>query len=129
MFRGPGVRNQFDDSPDEYDPGLDSRPSGGRSGRIILLGDGTELLTDMGDEEMFPNGDESKDIKEEPNTDAANTVDSTRNQREGTPGPNTGNPVPHPNGANDQPTAAETKVTSSGANTSTAAADQKPSTT
>lgn len=127
MFRGPGVRNQFDDSPDEYDPGLDSRPAG-RTGRIILLGDGTELLTDMGDEEMFPNGDENNDSDEEHKTEETNSADSTRNQREGTPGP-PGNSAARPNGANGLPAAQneEPEVTSPGANTSTA--EQKTTTT
>ena len=43
------------DSPDEYELDLDkrSRSFGGKSGRIILLGDGTEVLTDSNDAEMF----------------------------------------------------------------------------
>lgn len=31
-------------------------------GRIILLGDGTEVLTDSDDTEMFDHGDEDKDL-------------------------------------------------------------------
>ncbi|KAG5209776.1 Serine/threonine protein phosphatase [Trichophyton interdigitale] len=76
-------------------------------GRIILLGDGTEVLTDMGDEEMFDSADEDKDLESqvrrttdadadadadgdadetgETNNDAAET--ERRQQREGTPGP------------------------------------------
>ena len=63
-FRGPGVRHQFDnDSPDDYELDLDkrSRSFGGRRGRIILLGDGTEVLTDSDDAEMFDHSDEDKD--------------------------------------------------------------------
>jgi protein phosphatase 2C family protein 2/3 len=33
-----------------------------RGGRIILLGDGTEVLTDSDDTDMFDNGEEDKDL-------------------------------------------------------------------
>lgn len=36
---------------------------GGYRGRIILLGDGTEVLTDSDDTEMFDNADEDKDLE------------------------------------------------------------------
>jgi protein phosphatase 2C family protein 2/3 len=35
---------------------------GGYRGRIIFLGDGTEVLTDSDDTEMFDNADEDKDL-------------------------------------------------------------------
>ena len=35
---------------------------GNQRGRIILLGDGTEVLTDSDDTEMFDHGDEDKDL-------------------------------------------------------------------
>jgi protein phosphatase PTC2/3 len=35
---------------------------GNQRGRIILLGDGTEVLTDSDDTEMFDNGEEDKDL-------------------------------------------------------------------
>lgn len=93
-FRGPGVRHQFEpDSPDEYELDLDhrSRGFGGRNGRIILLGDGTEVLTDSDDTEMFDQSEEDKDTanqisKETPDT---SDVDTNRSEREGTPGPQT----------------------------------------
>lgn len=49
-FRGPGSHHRYDDSADDYDMDLDQRTRmlGGRSGRIILLGDGTEILTSHG---------------------------------------------------------------------------------
>ncbi|WEW55687.1 Protein phosphatase 2C 2 [Emydomyces testavorans] len=100
QFRGPGVRYQFDDSPDEYDPGLDTRRGGNRPGRIILLGDGTELLTDMGDEDMFEDEDEDKDSNDEYQHDTADSVDTSRVQREGTPGPQA-NHVGQSNGASE----------------------------
>ncbi|KIW70908.1 hypothetical protein PV04_03139 [Phialophora macrospora] len=91
-FRGPGVRHQFDhDSPDEYELDLDHRPRGfgGRSGRIILLGDGTEVLTDSDDTEMFDHSEEDKDAANQVKKGTPNTsdVDSARGEREGTPAP------------------------------------------
>lgn len=35
---------------------------GNQRGRIILLGDGTEVLTDSDDTEMFDHGEEDKDL-------------------------------------------------------------------
>jgi len=91
-FRGPGVRHQFDhDSPDEYELDLDHRPRGigGRSGRIILLGDGTEVLTDSDDTEMFDQSEEDKDAANQvkKSTPDTSNVDSARSEREGTPAP------------------------------------------
>ena len=91
-FRGPGVRHQFDhDSPDEYELDLDHRSRGyGRSGRIILLGDGTEVLTDSDDTEMFEHSEEDKDAPNQVNKAGSDTSaeDSTaRKEREDTPGP------------------------------------------
>ncbi|RJE24766.1 hypothetical protein PHISCL_02911 [Aspergillus sclerotialis] len=59
-----------------------------RSGRIILLGDGTEVIPDQAEEELF-----------EEDSSPANQVqgelpDSTRNEREGTPGPQVKNDGP-----------------------------------
>lgn len=83
-FRGPGIRRQFDDSPDDYDIDLDNhtRGFGVQPGRIILLGDGTEVLTDAAEEEMF---DEDKDLESQVRKDLNDASD--RNEREGTPGP------------------------------------------
>ena len=65
-FRGPGVHHNFDDSDSGYDVDMDSRLKsfGGNNqrGRIILLGDGTEVLTDSDDTEMFDHADEDKDL-------------------------------------------------------------------
>ncbi|KAJ6016741.1 Protein phosphatase 2C [Penicillium sp. IBT 35674x] len=80
----PGIRNQFEDQPDDYDLEMErSRAFSVRSagGRIILLGDGTEVIPDQNDEELF---DQTEDH------DLVNQVhptDSTRNDREATPGP------------------------------------------
>ena len=89
--RGPGVRHQYDqDSPDDYELDLDQRARGGfgRSGRIILLGDGTEVLTDSDDAEMFDHNEDqdSENQIKKANPDASD-VGSTRSEREGTPGP------------------------------------------
>lgn len=63
----------------------------GRNGRIILLGDGTEVLTDSTDDtEMFDHSlDDDKDEESQlKKGDAATTSsDSTRAEREDTPGP------------------------------------------
>ncbi|KAK7942979.1 PP2C-domain-containing protein [Apiospora aurea] len=65
-FRGPGVHHNFDDSDSGYDveTGQKSRNFGigGYKGRIIFLGDGTEVLTDSDDAEMFDSVDEDKDL-------------------------------------------------------------------
>ena len=89
------MRHQFDhDSPDEYELDMNnrSRGYGGRSGRIILLGDGTEVLTDSDDVDMFDHSDEDKDTANQ--VQKGSTIsgdndddDSARNEREGTPGP------------------------------------------
>ncbi|PSS27346.1 hypothetical protein M430DRAFT_46443 [Amorphotheca resinae ATCC 22711] len=65
-FRGPGVHHNFDDSDSGYDVDIDSRSrsaDGNQRGRIILLGDGTEVLTDSDDTEMFDHGEEDKDLE------------------------------------------------------------------
>ena len=65
-FRGPGVHHNFDDSDSGYD--VDEHKQGksfgigGYRGRIIFLGDGTEVLTDSDDTEMFDNAEEDKDL-------------------------------------------------------------------
>ncbi len=91
-FRGPGVRHQFDhDSPDEYELDLDnrSRGFGGKNGRIILLGDGTEVLTDSDDADMFDHSEEDKDTENQVSKgpQAGHDEESMRSEREGTPAP------------------------------------------
>jgi len=64
-FRGPGVHHNFDDSDSGYDVEMDQKLKsfgGNQRGRIILLGDGTEVLTDSDDTEMFDQGEEDKDL-------------------------------------------------------------------
>jgi len=66
-FRGPGVHHNFDDSDSGYDPEDSSGgrfkgfSSGGNRGRIIFLGDGSEVLTNSEDTEMFDSEDKDLD--------------------------------------------------------------------
>ena len=64
-FRGPGVHHNFDDSDSGYDVETDNRSQlfgvGGHRGRIIFLGDGSEVLTDSDDTEMFDREDKDLD--------------------------------------------------------------------
>ncbi|KAI1381053.1 PP2C-domain-containing protein [Hypoxylon crocopeplum] len=65
-FRGPGVHHNFEDSDSGYDVDMENKSKtfgiGGYKGRIIFLGDGTEVLTDSDDTEMFDNSEEDKDL-------------------------------------------------------------------
>lgn len=60
------MHHNFDDSDSGYD--LEDQKQGkpfgigGYRGRIIFLGDGTEVLTDSDDTEMFDNTEEDKDL-------------------------------------------------------------------
>lgn len=97
-FRGPGIHHRFDDSPtDDFDMDMDQRTRllGGRGGRIILLGDGREIVTSAGEDDdddidMEDRGeaeeiDDADEAKKSTNVNGAN--DTTRSQREQTPGP------------------------------------------
>ncbi|KAM0797445.1 protein phosphatase 2C [Usnea florida] len=88
-FRGPGMRQSFEDSGDDYDLDLDQRNRGvgGRSGRIILLGDGTEIMTDSDETEMFDHEEEDKDLASQVSKGQMMLDDESRNGREETPGP------------------------------------------
>ena len=88
-FRGPGVKHQFEDSGDDYDMDLQNN---GR-GRIIFLGDGTEVLTE-GDEE-----EDDKDVEMQENHAEPAKVDGARNEREETPGPESQKAVSPQDGA------------------------------
>jgi protein phosphatase 2C family protein 2/3 len=88
-FRGPGVHHRIDDDPDDIDMDLDQRfrPNAGQGGRIILLGDGTEISTDAPDSEMFDHADEDRDLDSQVDKyNKEESKDSSR-EREGTPGP------------------------------------------
>jgi protein phosphatase 2C family protein 2/3 len=80
-FRGPGVHHRIDDDPDDIDMDLDQRFRPNAGGRIILLGDGTEISTDAPDSQ-FDQENEDKDLDSQ--VDKYNKEES---KREGTPGP------------------------------------------
>ncbi|OBT63965.1 hypothetical protein VE03_05987 [Pseudogymnoascus sp. 23342-1-I1] len=65
-FRGPGVHHNFDDSDSGYDMDMDQRSrnivAGSKKGRIILLGDGSEILTGADDADMIDNEEEEEDL-------------------------------------------------------------------
>ncbi|GFF49629.1 protein phosphatase 2C homolog 3 [Aspergillus udagawae] len=89
-FRGPGIRNQFEETPDNYDLENDrSRGFSVRSGRIILLGDGTELIPEQNDEELFDQREENRDVTNHLQHESPES--SARGDREGTPGPQSKN--------------------------------------
>lgn len=71
-----------------------ARSFGGLGGRIILLGDGTELTSSEADSDMFDHDDEDHDLAEQiqkgvSHHDDADDLDASelRRQREGTPAP------------------------------------------
>lgn len=69
---------------------LDSRfrPNSGGGGRIILLGDGTEIQADAPDSDMFDHDDEDKDLESQVDKySKEGSNGNARNDREGTPGP------------------------------------------
>jgi protein phosphatase 2C family protein 2/3 len=73
-----------------------ARSFGGLGGRIILLGDGTELTSSEADTDMFDHDDEDLDLDQQihkgpagENDDEPDSshADALRRQREGTPAP------------------------------------------
>lgn len=68
---------------------LDSRfrPNNSNGGRIILLGDGTEVSTGENEHEMFDNEDEDKDLDSQVNKYNQEADNKSRQDRQGTPGP------------------------------------------
>lgn len=62
---------------------------GGYRGRIIFLGDGTEVLTDSDDTEMFDNADEDKDLESQvsKNNPTSNEQDAGSSSKAGTAAP------------------------------------------
>lgn len=88
-FRNPGEHHTYDDDDDNYDLDERTRDMGGRPGRIILLGDGTEVLTDSADTDLFNSEDEDKDLEAQvpKDTDKEKSELQARSAREGTPAP------------------------------------------
>ena len=89
-MRGPGVHNRFEDSGEDYDMDLDPVARGGRPARIILLGNGTEVLTDSDEQEVFDHDEDDKDLENQ--VGKSPVAANSRNQREGTPGPRSQDP-------------------------------------
>lgn len=94
------MHHNFDDSDSGYDVEENkSKPFGigGYKGRIIFLGDGTEVLTDSDDAEMFDNSEEDKDL-------ASQVSKSSPEQEDGSSGSGSGPPPrapsPPPRGNN-----------------------------
>ncbi|KAL9042867.1 MAG: hypothetical protein Q9180_000290 [Flavoplaca navasiana] len=89
---GQRGRKRLEDSGDDYDIDLDKQDTdyGGRSGRIILLGNGTEVLTDSDEQEVFDHEDDDRDLENQVSKHGAKANEDTadlRNRREDTPGP------------------------------------------
>jgi len=102
---------------DDYDMDVDHRMrnAGGKSGRIILLGDGTEVLTDSTEGDMFDNDGEDKDLESQVSrgqNDALASNDSTRIDREETPSPAAANPSSKQQTQNQQSTGSQEPSTS-----------------
>lgn len=80
-FRGPGVHHNYEDSDSGYEVDADNKGKsfgvGGYRGRIIFLGDGTEVLTDSDDTEMFDNADEDKDLESQVSKNSGGTDTTT----------------------------------------------------
>ena len=92
-FRGPGIHHRYDDSPEDFDMEMmaqdhRARSFGNLSGRIILLGDGTEIDPNGPDADMFDHEDEDGDLEHQVNrVEEVDDDGEERRQREGTPGP------------------------------------------
>ncbi|KAI6092191.1 PP2C-domain-containing protein [Hypoxylon rubiginosum] len=117
-FRGPGVHHNFhEDSDSGYDVDMENKSKtfgiGGYKGRIIFLGDGTEVLTDSDDTEMFDNSEEDKDLASQVSKTPSGEEESDSNQ----PPPRAPSPPPRSKKQEDKSQA----KTNESANTSTAA--------
>lgn len=92
------MHHRFDDSPDDYDMDMDQRTRMlGRGGRIILLGDGTEIVAGHGGDDDVDMEDRVTEVDdaslEETDEEAVQRNqqknNEDRSQREGTPAPPT----------------------------------------
>ncbi|KAI4864296.1 PP2C-domain-containing protein [Hypoxylon rubiginosum] len=120
-FRGPGVHHNFhEDSDSGYDVDMENKSNktfgiGGYKGRIIFLGDGTEVLTDSDDTEMFDNSEEDKDLASQVSKTPSGEEESDSSQ----PPPRAPSPPPRAKKQEDKSQAKTTESTLT--NTSTAA--------
>ena len=86
------MKNHFEESGDDYEMDLDSRTHGmgGRPGRAIILSDGSEMVTDGDDTEMFDHNEEDKDLERQVSkgkAESENGETRPRNERGETPAP------------------------------------------
>ena len=69
------MHHNYEDSDSGYEMDAENKGKsfgvGGYRGRIIFLGDGTEVLTDSDDTEMFDNTDEDKDLESQVSKNAS----------------------------------------------------------
>ena len=122
--RGPGSRQRLETSDDEWETehGSGRRGMGGRSGRIIILGDGSEVLTDSDDQEMFDQEEEDKDIGSQVGRGVVHDDKAVAQaQREGTPGPE-----PNPSSTSESPASTTTEHSPSQATGPKTTADNGP---
>lgn len=114
-FRGPGVHHNFDDSDSGYEVDLDQKSKsfgiGGYKGRIIFLGDGTEVLTDADDSEMFDNSEEDKDLESQVSKGSAAVTVTAEEEKTGSSTAKAAedNTQPHSTSQNDMPSESEPK--------------------
>lgn len=87
-FRGPGVHHNYEDSDSGYEMDAEKQGKsfgvGGYRGRIIFLGDGTEVLTDSDDTEMFDNADEDKDLESQVSKNNSTSTEKETNSSSST---------------------------------------------
>ncbi|KAG6041993.1 hypothetical protein E4U41_007512 [Claviceps citrina] len=78
-FRGPGVHHNHEESERGYEMDAEKEGKslgvGGYRGRIIFLGDGTEVLTDSDDTEMFEDADEDEDLESQVSKNKSTSTD------------------------------------------------------
>lgn len=76
------MHHNFDDSDSGYDVEDQKEGKtfdiGGYRGRIIFLGDGTEVVTDSDDTEMFDNSEEDKDLASQVPRNASSSSSSSQ---------------------------------------------------
>lgn len=87
------MHHNFDDSDSGYDVDMENKSKtfgiGGYKGRIIFLGDGTEVLTDSDDTEMFDNSEEDKDLASQVSKSSSGESESRLPPRAPSPPPRT----------------------------------------
>jgi protein phosphatase 2C family protein 2/3 len=99
------------------------RPSSGNGGRIILLGDGTEISNEAPESDMFDHDDEDKDLESQ--VDKYNSEEkngSSRGDREGTPGPQSKDTHP----VTESPSSVQTEKSDAEQTLKETAGDKKP---